>query len=160
METVLTSVIAVLGTLAGTGAAYALQQRAAARSERAARQEELRRDRQEAVRALVRALTAHRRNLYTRWKLTCQEAAPGRQEEARWESWSSRSAVSDARVALRMVTGDAELLHRADLAIGCSYALGDVDGTTTQAVMDERGDLARTAHDEFVAAAAAYVNGV
>ncbi|MEV6669922.1 hypothetical protein [Streptomyces sp. NPDC051162] len=59
-----------------------------------------------------------------------------------------------------MLTRDSELLHRADLAIGCSYALGDVDDSTTQAVMDERGDLARAAHEEFVAAATAYVNGI
>lgn len=160
MESTLASVIAVLGTLGGAVVAGVLQQRSAARSERAAQVERLRFDRQEAVKALIRALTAHRRNLYTRWKLRLQRAAVEQQEAARWESWNTRSEVSDARVALRMVTSDPEMLRLADQAIDSSYALSQVNEDTTQAAMDERGEQARRAHEAFVAAAAAYVNGV
>ncbi|MEU7157317.1 hypothetical protein [Streptomyces chrestomyceticus] len=160
MESTITSIIAVLGTLGGALVAGVLHSRSAARSEQAALRERLRRERQDAAQSLIRALKAHRRNLYTRWKLKTLRASDEAQEAARFESWNTRSEVTDAQDALRLVTDDTELLHRADAAVGASLALSEVDDTTTQAVMDTRGDAARAAHAAFVAAAARCINGV
>ncbi|MEV5594046.1 hypothetical protein [Streptomyces sp. NPDC052496] len=160
METTITSIIAVLGTLGGALVAGVLQSHSTARSEQAALRERLRREQQDAALALIRALKAHRRTLYTRWKLRTLDASTEQQEAARFESWNTRSEVTDAQDALRLVTDDTGLLHRADAAVGTSFALSEVDDTTTQADMDTRGDDARAAHAAFVAAAARCINGI
>ncbi|WP_030667894.1 hypothetical protein [Streptomyces rimosus] len=160
MESTIASIIAVLGTLGGALVAGVLQSRSAARSERAALRERLRREQQDAALALIKALKAHRRNCFTRWKLKTLRASGEAQEAARFVSWDTRSDVTDAQDALRLVTDDSELLHRADAVVGASLVLSEVDDTTTQADMNVRRDAARAAHAAFVAAAARHINGV
>ncbi|GCD44152.1 hypothetical protein [Streptomyces paromomycinus] len=160
MESTITSVIAVLGTLGGALVAGVLHSRSAARSEQVALRERLRREQQDAALALIKAVKAHRRNCFTRWKLRTLRASCEAQEAARFESWDTRSDVTDAQDALHLITDNAELLRRADAVVGASLALSEVDDTTTQADMDTRGDAARAAHAAFVAAAARCINGV
>ncbi|MFE7120137.1 hypothetical protein ACFU99_32410 [Streptomyces sp. NPDC057654] len=153
-DTVAGALSVLAGALAGGGMQYA----SAARTARAARAERVREERREAVEALAGALHRHRGKLYRRWELRERPAAE--REAERWRSWDSRDVVNDARDRLRLRITDPAVLWHADRLVDRSYALGDVDESTTQADIDKRGDEAREADAAFLAAAAEYINSL
>lgn len=127
----LTTVLAVAGTLLGSIVTGTFQHLAAGRAERAAATEQLRRERLEAVATLAAAGSDHRRTLRVRGQARLRGADEAELEELRAKSHATRSAITRPLVTLRLLVPD-------------------------PAVTAAAQERARTAHDHFVEAAAAY----
>ncbi|WP_407550399.1 hypothetical protein QOM21_14850 [Streptomyces sp. Pv4-95] len=111
MEAVVASIVAVVGTLLGSGVTHVFQRRATDRSERFAREERLRQERIDAYCAYAGALLDYRRVLVYRWFVLHEE---GREEEdtpaLREELYKNRYAAQEAMFRAQMVTGDPRIL--------------------------------------------------
>ncbi|MFH9106134.1 pRL2-23 [Streptomyces albus] len=142
-----TSVIAVLGTLAGALASGLLQHRAV-RAERAdARAEQLRRDRMNAVTALAVAVSDHRRAMWEVKDAELTGADAQRVIELRDESHRTRSAVTDPAVRLRLLVDDAAVREAAAEAVKATYRIRDAEDLTA---LQASRRAALEAHDTFV----------
>jgi hypothetical protein len=156
MAVVLASVIAVLGTLAGTTTGYVLQRRMSEHNEIVAREERLRQERMIACSAFAGAVMDLRRVQYDRWYRREEDPQQMVPEDIRNESYRLRSAAWSAFYRFRLTTTDAELTRLAWTAVD---AAADVDHATDRDNLRERGDRARTLLEEFVAAAALQFDG-
>ncbi|MFE0377385.1 hypothetical protein ACFW1M_17760 [Streptomyces inhibens] len=115
MEAVVASVVAVIGTLLGSGITYFFQSRAADRSEQFARAERLRQERIDAYCAYAGALLDYRRVVVHRWFVLneedrCDEDSP----ELREEMYKTRYTAQEAMFRAQMVTDDPEILDRTE----------------------------------------------
>ncbi|WKX73673.1 hypothetical protein [Streptomyces sp. XD-27] len=151
MDTLWTSAIAVLGTLLGSAATHAFQQQTARRGERLTREERLRQERLAAYTAFSRALTEYRRSLYVRFNVEHERAAEDRQDTARWDTYTYRSAAEQALVHIRLLPDDAALVELAQHALTSAHELRQA---ADQSGMSARRERAKVAHDAFLAAAA------
>src|SRR4051812_21856358 len=118
METVVASIVAVIGTLLGSGVTHVFQSRAAARSEHVARAERLRQERNDAYCAYAGALLDYRRVLVPRWFVRydeepCDEDSP----ELREEVYKTRYTAQEAMFRAQMVTEDQGALERTEQAM-------------------------------------------
>lgn len=122
---VLTSLIAVGGTLAGASLTYLFGQLTSRRAERVARAERLRQDLIAAYAGFAGAMTELRRAVISRW-LSQQRASTSPETSAAWTEADRRGAAADqARFTLRLLTEDSELLDLADAAFEPVSALGE-----------------------------------
>jgi hypothetical protein len=136
----ITTLIAVLGTLAGALVAGFMQHLTASRTTRAAQIERRRQALADAVPALLSALVRHREQQYL--KIKARREALADTVEARQARYAARSAVTSAMDTLHMATIDARLLAVAQEAVDAAMALGDVPA----AELDAAGLRARQAH--------------
>ncbi|MFH8368873.1 protein kilB [Streptomyces sp. NPDC018031] len=146
----LTSIIAVIGTLAGAVTAGLMQQRAARRDRVEAREAEQRRDRLNAVTALAAALADHRRAMWVREDLRLSEAPDAAYEAARAESHATRAAITAPLASVTVLAP--ELGPAADAAARATYALRAAPDAATLAA---RRTAAIEAAERLVAEAAA-----
>ena len=114
MDAVLASIVAVVGTLAGSWGTLIIQQRAAARAERRA---ELRR----AGAAFLGALTAYRAGVFALSQAREQPDRAACTAAVR----SVRAALTAARDDLLLATADPAIARVVHDALGASFALGD-----------------------------------
>lgn len=122
---VLTSLIAVGGTLAGAGLTFLFGQLTTRRSERVARGERLRQELIAAYAGFAGAMTELRRAVIARW-LSQRRDPSGPETAAAWTEADRRGAAADqARFTLRLLTEDSELLTLADATFEPITALGD-----------------------------------
>ncbi|MGW7022292.1 hypothetical protein ACWGGS_23535 [Streptomyces decoyicus] len=124
MEAVVASVVAVIGTLLGSGITHFFQSRAAGRSEQFARAERLRQERIDAYCAYAGALLDYRRVLVHRWFVLheegrCDEDSP----ELREEVYKTRYTAQEAMFRAQMVTDDAEILERSEQVMSTTTEL-------------------------------------
>ncbi|MEU5012952.1 hypothetical protein AB0G35_22140 [Streptomyces sp. NPDC021749] len=115
MEALVASIVAVIGTLLGSGVTHLFQSRAAARSEHVARAERLRQERIDAYCAYAGALLDYRRVLVHRWFVLheeerCDEDSP----ELREEVYKTRYTAQEAMFRAQMVTEDPGVLDRTE----------------------------------------------
>ncbi|UQA93543.1 hypothetical protein [Streptomyces halobius] len=115
MEAVVASIVAVIGTLLGSGITHVFQRRASDRSERFARAERLRQERIDAYCAYAGALLDYRRVLVHRWFVLheedrCDEDSP----ELREEVYKARYTAQEAMFRAQMVSDDPEILDRSE----------------------------------------------
>ena len=150
MAGVLASVIAVVGTLAGTSIGYIFQRRITRRTEAAARDDRLRQERLAACSAFAGAVTDLRRVQYDRWhrlhgRLQHLQNEGG--EDPRYESYRMRSVAWSAFYRFRLTNADHELS-----ALGWSAAdeAAHVARAEDEADLRERGERARDLLEEFV----------
>ncbi|MEV5455205.1 hypothetical protein [Streptomyces sp. NPDC052535] len=155
LTTVVTAGLAVVATLLGAIVSGRFQERAAERQVRATHGEAIRRDRLEAVTALACATSDHRRAMWMRGDAVLMGAGTERIEALRGESHMTRSAVTRPLVALRVLIEDQAVRAAADRMITLTYAIRDAY-TTTEELTAAR-EAAKTAHDDFVNAAARYL---
>ncbi|MFI0784795.1 hypothetical protein ACH4Q6_04230 [Streptomyces lydicus] len=146
MEAVVASVVAVFGTLLGSGVTHFFQSRAADRSERFARAERLRQERIDAYCAYAGALLDYRRVLVHRWfalheEDPCDEDSP----ELREEMYKTRYAAQEAMFRAQMLTDEPGLLDRTEQVMAAvtelhrvadREALDGVRATTRQGIRD------------------------
>ncbi len=154
MDTMLTSVIAVLGTLAGALVSGLLQHRAARIERLSARREQRRHEQMNAVAALAVALSDHRRAMWKVRDAILSGNAEQRVQDLRDESHRTRSAVTDPSVRLRLLILDETVRAAAASAIDATYVMREA------ADLDELQVLrasAIAAHDDFVNAAGAFL---
>ncbi|MEU8785498.1 hypothetical protein [Streptomyces sp. NPDC048637] len=118
------SVVAVVGTLLGSGITHVFQRRAADRSEQFARAERLRQERIDAYCAYAGALLEYRRILVHRWFVLhegdrCGEDTP----ELREEVYKTRYSAQEAMFRAQMVTDDPEIVDRSEQVMSATTEL-------------------------------------
>lgn len=155
LATVVTAVLAVVATLLGAIVSGRFQERAAERSVRVNHGEAIRRDRLEAVTALACAASDHRRAMWMRGDAVLKGAGAERIEALRGESHMTRSAVTRPLMALRVLIEDQAVRAAADRMVTLTYAMRDACGTTEE--LTAAREAAKVAHDDFVDAAARYL---
>ncbi|WP_331720746.1 hypothetical protein OG298_45735 (plasmid) [Streptomyces sp. NBC_01005] len=151
----LTTAIAVLGTLLGAVVAGLFQQKTASRAEQAATAAQLRRERLDAVTTLAAAGSDHRRAMYMRGEALLGGAPGTRLEELRAASHATRSAITQPLVAVQILIPDATVRAAAKGMVVAAYRMRDAESSTEE--LTAAREAARTAHDEFVDVAAAYL---
>lgn len=145
------SIIAVVGTLLGSGVTYTFQQRAARRSERFTRDEKLRQERLDAYSSFAGKLVDYRRSLMERWLQQHGEVAFDNDEPAmRARSYELRTAAEEALFRLQMLTDDEQLVRHSQEVLDC---VGEIFKATDRADWDVRRTAAKEAIHGFVAAA-------
>lgn len=151
MAVVLASVIAVLGTLAGTTTGYVFQRRISERNEATAREERLRQERLIACSAFAGAVMDLRRVQYDRWYRRHEHPQRRDPEDVRNESYRLRSAAWSAFYRFRLTTTDAELT---ELGWAAAEEAAHVADAADEKDVHDRGERARALLEEFVTAAA------
>lgn len=155
MTAIITTALAILGTIAGAIVSGHYQQRAALSTERVSRGEAIRRDRLAAVTDLAQAISDHRSALWIRGDAKLTGAAADRLAELRSRSHETRSAVTRPLIALRVLITDATVRQAADAMVSATYAMRDADTATDR--LTQAREAAKVAHDRFVDIAAAYL---
>ncbi|CDR08545.1 hypothetical protein [Streptomyces iranensis] len=147
----ITTLIAVLGTLAGAVVAGFMQHLTATRTARSAAAERRRQALAEAIPALLAGLARHREQQYL--KIVARREGQPDTAEARQTRYAARTAVTSAMDSLFMATQDRALLAVAQEAVDAAMALGDVP----EAELDAAGLQARKAHTALRESAASFV---
>lgn len=137
----LDSVVAVVGTLLGSVAAYVFQQRAAREAARENRADERRRDTVTALTQLAGALADHRRAMWVREDLRLSGTDQAGYQAARAASHATRSALTAPLVTVGVLAP--HLAAAANRAAAATYALRGAVST----------DALATARQQAVAAA-------
>jgi hypothetical protein len=158
--TLVTTAIAVAGTLLGSIVSGRFQQRAAERAIRASHDQELRRERLNAVRDVAEAITAHRIAMWDRGEAVLDNAPAERVQELRDASHTTRRAVTSPLTALHVLIEDNQVRAAADRMVTLTYALRDacpIDGPgdpgtreSAKTALTAARAAAVAAHDEFV----------
>jgi dsRNA-specific ribonuclease len=148
---VITTLIAVVGTLAGTVVAGVMQHISATRTARKATAEERRKALADAVPALLGALVRHREQQYL--KIVARREGVADTAETRAPRYAARSAVTSAMDTLYMVAPSDHLLAVAQEAVDAAFALGDV----SSGEVDVAGNRARHTHTALRIVAASYL---
>jgi hypothetical protein len=157
MTVVLASVIAVLGTLAGTTIGYVFQRRISEHNEITTRQERLRQERLVACSAFAGAVMDLRRAQYDRWYRRQEHPQHMDPEDVRTESYRLRSVAWSAFYRFRLTTTDPELTQLGWTAV---ESAAHVANATDEADVRTRGEQARELLEKFVTAAAKQLDGV
>ncbi|MGW9436805.1 hypothetical protein [Streptomyces sp. NPDC055607] len=155
LGTILTTLLAVFGTLAGSVVTGRYQRRSAEQAERTTRGEALRRDRLAAVTELAAAISDHRTAMWVRGDATLKGDAPDRLADLRSRSHQTRSAITRPLVTLRVLITDPAVRQAADAMVTATHALRGADTDTETLARAREEALAR--HDHFVDLAAAYL---
>lgn len=144
------SAVAAVTALLGTVLGFRLQDRSAAHRDHQARQMQ---QRQELRQVFVRFLTrlAAMRRLQNERSVLRETDVPGtEQAAAKQAALEARTAVGEALTELQLLTDDPRVLQLAARVVDVTFALHEA---TDRAERDRRGDIARAAHNAFVAAA-------
>lgn len=150
MDGLVTSLVAVGGTLAGSGLTYLFGWFTARRTERVGRAERLRQDRIAAFTTFAGAITALRQAVVTLWFSRRDGPAPDEQTEA-----DRRGAAADhARFTVRLLVEDPEVLRLADEAFESITAIG---GAADLVELKAHEDRNQQGLNDFIRAASRYV---
>jgi len=150
MDGWLTSVIAVGGTLTGSGLTYLFGRLTARRAEVTAREERLRQERIAAFAGFAGALTELRQAVITLW-FTLERARNGPEATAAHTEADRRGAAADhARFTVQLLSEDTQLLRLADAAFDPVAAIRDASDL---AELKSHEELAQQVLVDFVQAA-------
>ncbi|MER5773728.1 hypothetical protein ABT144_05375 [Streptomyces sp. NPDC002039] len=144
-----TSIVAVLGTLAGALTAGLLQHRSARTARAEERADSHRQDQLGAVTDFAAALDAHRSAMFHRERLALAEAGAEHQLEAQTRSHDTRAAITAPHIRLQVLVP--ELVGAAQQAADATYALRKAIDRTE---LDAQRHAAKEASVAFIAAAA------
>jgi hypothetical protein len=156
VEAVAASVIAVLGTLFGSGLTHSFQRRASRRNEQFTRNERLRQERLDAYSMYAGALLNYRRSLIDRW---CYEHEPEKsigedETQVLARSYELGSQAQEALFRVEMLTDDPELVERAEAAL---KRVTKLHKAKDRADLKAQRTATRALIREFVAAAKRHV---
>ncbi|MET9293832.1 pRL2-23 [Streptomyces sp. NPDC003077] len=149
------TLIAVVGTLAGALVSGLLQHRVARADRIEARREQVRRDRMHAVTSLATALSDHRRAMWELYDATLTDQPAQRVQELRDESHRTRSAITEPAVRVRLLIADEAVRAAAAQATTATYVIRDATGLDD---LQARRHAALCAHDAFVDAAGTFLS--
>lgn len=143
------SVVAVIGTLAGSIVTGLLQRRAARADRQNAQADQRRTEQIQAVTALAKAVSDHRRAMWEVRDAQLTEAGEDRVRELRDESHRTRSEITEPAVRVRLLHGDA-VRAAAHEAVQSTYRMRDASSLD---VLETLRAAALLAHDDMVDAA-------
>lgn len=155
VEIIVTSIVAVVGTLLGSLATHYFQRRNRADAERFERNERLRQDRVSTYTAFGGALVNLRRAQMDRWFAIHNEPKGADTESLRYETYRLRTAAREALFRVQLVTESKELI-----ALG-QRAIDNVDRLTVDLPREEFKSLRDVSRDDifgFVEAAREHVD--
>ncbi len=109
METIAASVIAVFGTLMGSGLTFVFQQRSLLRQQQDARSEQLRQEQLDAVAVCAGALTNYRRGQMDQWFAAHRHREQSDIPELNRESQRLRAIALEAIFRMDLLTGGGSL---------------------------------------------------
>ncbi|MFI1360352.1 hypothetical protein ACH4TV_43260 [Streptomyces sp. NPDC020898] len=150
MEAVLTSAVAVVGTLLGVGFSYLVQHRMAIRNERFARWRFLQEERMAAYSAYAASLAHCRRGELDRWHRAQEDPGSAEAAEARVESYRLRGAARQELFRVRLVAQAPDLVRLAEEALD---RVSTIHRAQNEQDCHSSGDDARRAVEDFVHAA-------
>ncbi|MEU6443243.1 hypothetical protein [Streptomyces sp. NPDC047046] len=150
----LTTALAVLGTLLGATVTGVFQHLAAGRTERSAARARSRQDALDAVADLAAADSAHRQALRMRLEAKLFGTATDAELfELRTASHITRAATKRPYTLVRLLVPDPGVKAAADAMITATYDMVDA---TTPAELDAAQERSRAAHDRFIDTAAEF----
>ncbi|MFI6879189.1 hypothetical protein ACIBL6_37690 [Streptomyces sp. NPDC050400] len=147
MEAIITSAIAVLGTLLGSGITLVVQRRTAAEGHQFARSERLRQERLDAYSTYAGTLINYRRSLVHLWFCMNEQPPPEDADAVRIRSYDLRSTAQEALFRAQMLTDDATLSRAAAEELANVTALSKTD---SRAELDVRRRETRDAIQQLV----------
>jgi hypothetical protein len=145
---VLTSLIAVCGTLAGASLTYFFARLTARRTENAAREERLRQERIAAYAAFAGAMTELRQKVIEGWFLRKRDPHAAATKAAYTEADQRGAAADHSRFVVRMLTEDPEILRLADVAFEPIGFMGEAADLAELKAHEERSQEILTAFIE------------
>lgn len=148
----LTSVVAVIGTLAGSALTFLFTQLSARRAERVARAERLRQERIAAYTAFAGALADLRRAVISLWFARQREPDGPDTRTAQTEADQRGAEADRARFAVRLLTDDQDVHRLADAAFDPIDAIGTAGDRAELRVHEDRSQAVLT---EFIQAGGA-----
>jgi type II secretory pathway pseudopilin PulG len=154
VEIIVTSVVAVVGTLLGSLATHYFQRRNRADAERFERGERLRQERVSAYTTYGGALVSLRRALIDRWYAAHEERRNADPDAIRYETYRLRTVALEAMFRVQLVTESQQLIGLAQAAID------SVDRLHLRVPAEEfkdARDVSRQAIFDFVEAARQHV---
>ncbi|MEV0151895.1 MULTISPECIES: hypothetical protein [unclassified Nonomuraea] len=154
MQSAITSLIAVVGTLLGATATYVFQARAAKQARLEARDERLWQEQLAAYSAFAGAITSYRASQSARWYRKRDDPDGSRYISARDESLDERANAKAALFRLRLLNPDAELSRLASEALEVTTSIHRAADEAARAEQAERSQLALLA---FVEAASGQI---
>ncbi|MEU9790557.1 hypothetical protein AB0E27_07980 [Streptomyces sparsogenes] len=154
MEAVLASVIAVLGTVLGSGVTHAFQRRSADRSEQFARTERLRQERIDAYCAYAGALLNYRRVLVQRWFVQHENRPDEDTPELREHVYELRYAAQEAMFRAQMLSDDPALVELSERLLAHVTELHHAEDRER---LNEIRERSRQGVRDFIAAATPHV---
>ncbi|TVL90344.1 hypothetical protein [Streptomyces sp. SAJ15] len=150
METIWTSVVAVIGTLAGSVITHAFQGRASRRGELFARSEALRQERIATYSAFAAAVEEYRRGQAERWYRKVEDPGGETFLRARDEAHRLRTLTRQALYRVRLLTDDQDVVLAAERAYARTMEVSNAQDQTDR---DTRDTRAREAIEAFVSRA-------
>jgi len=155
VSSLLTGLIAVFATLAGSTLTFILQRNAARQAEQFTREQQLWHERIAAYSTFAAALTDFRRSQNDRWHLEQEDPRSPQLVLARDESYKLCASATAELCRVRLVCGSLDLSQQAQAALDAT--------TEVHLALDEqdragRGEKARLALEHFLADASAHVN--
>lgn len=157
MQSVLTGVFAVAGTIVGAIASYLLQRRNAEHVEHAAQEQRLWQERLYAYSAFAEAIMELRRGQYDRWHRQHENPQSPAYMDARAESYRLKTIARQAAFRLRMLSNEKQLVERANEILKITEYLHDAADTTE---LQDRAAQAQRIIDEFIDIASAQVQRI
>ncbi|EGD40346.1 hypothetical protein ACWZJV_06300 [Nocardioides sp. WG-D5] len=121
MQVIAASLIAILGTLLGSGATYVIQRSTARQQQLLARTEKLRQERVDACASYASALLELRTSRMDRYHAVAADRED--REHARRRSYEVRAIAQGARMRVRLLIPDPTLIALADEAIEAALAI-------------------------------------
>ncbi|MCX5197624.1 hypothetical protein OOK31_27650 [Streptomyces sp. NBC_00249] len=150
MEAMVTSLVAVVGTLLGSTVTHLFQQRSARRTEHTARQERMRQERMDLYGEYAGLLVEFRQAMLHHW-FCVHEGTDAEEETAlRGRSFETRSRTQQGLFRIQLVTGEPELLA---VAAEAFEAIGRIDRAAVREEVVPRRDATRELIDSFVTTA-------
>ena len=154
MDSAISAIIAVAGTILGAALAYIFQSRASERAEASALQRELRTERMSVYSSYMTALTEHRRGQTDWYNRRNEDPDSGFTFEARVESYRLKGIARAVLSQVRLVTSDPAIVNAAmdafEVTRHIHYAENGAD-------LRSRSKAAEEAIEVFIALAAGEV---
>ncbi|MGW3145656.1 hypothetical protein ACWDG1_13440 [Streptomyces sp. NPDC001177] len=147
MDSVLSALIAVLGTLLGAGMTHLFQRRAAARDEAFASQQQLRSERMTVYSDFAGAVTEFRRGQHDRWYRKNEDPDSPAYFEARMESYRLRSRALHALFRVQLIASNQTTI---DAARHAHYLTVRVHRAPDETELDALAMQAKDAVERFV----------
>jgi hypothetical protein len=153
VDTILTSVIAVLGTLLGSVVAHAFQQRSTRHAQQHERAERRREERLTAFGTYAGLLVDFRQAMLHHWFCVHEGKDAEQETTLRARSFELRSDTQHALFQLQLLVEEPDLTAA---AITAFTEIGKLDRPTRRADLITRRDTTRALIDDFVRAARQY----
>jgi hypothetical protein len=154
VNSIITSLVAIIGTLCGSALTYTFQRRNTREAQAFTRGQQFWQERLAVYSEFAGALTDFRRSQNDRWHREQEDPEGAPFIAARDESYQLRAKATAAMYRVRLVGGDTKLSHLAERALN---ATTEVHLAATEEDRAMRGEKARLALEDFLSDASSHV---